>query len=375
MAKPFPLSAPPEHLEILQDVLRLRALDMAALMDTPQEEIFDRAVRLATTVTGVKVGLLSLVDGDRQFFKASHGLAITSEADRQTPLCSSFCQYVVTTRDALAVTDAREHDLLKDNPAIRDLDVIAYLGVPVHDASGHALGSFCAIHDEPHEWTEQDVQSLTDLRNMVETELMLRAVLSERQILLDEMNHRLKNLFALVSGFIRMNRRNYTEVGPLADALEDRISALARAHELIVPVVTATRNFIPEVSLLALFETVLRPHVPIGSDRLVLDGPDVQLEAQRITNLALAIHELATNAAKYGALSGLEGTLHVRWSVQDGALSLQWHENLPFGSLQPSAHKGFGTRLVQMCIEGQLGGRVVSVADPSGMRYDISFPL
>jgi two-component sensor histidine kinase len=161
----------------------------------------------------------------------------------------------------------------------------------------------------------------------------------------------------------------------LADALEDRISALARAHELIVPVVTATRNFIPEVSLLALFETVLRPHVPIGSDRLVLDGPDVQLEAQRITNLALAVHELATNAAKYGALSGLEGTLHVLWSVRDGALSLQWHEYLPCGSLQPSAQKGFGSRLIQMCIAGQLGGQVTSVADPSGMRYEISFRL
>ncbi|MEM0900033.1 MAG: GAF domain-containing protein [Pseudomonadota bacterium] len=143
-------------------------------MDSPIEDTFDRAVRLATRILGAPVGLLSLVDGERQFFKAQIGLPEPSATDRQTPLTHSFCQHVVAANAPLSVRDAREDPLVKDNLAIPDLGVIAYLGVPVHAPSGHVLGSFCAIQSEPRDWTAQEREALEDIAATIETEIALR---------------------------------------------------------------------------------------------------------------------------------------------------------------------------------------------------------
>lgn len=128
---------------------RLGALRESGLMDSEIEASFDRAVRHASRVLDAKVSLLSLVTEERQFFKAQIGLPEWAATERQTPLSHSFCQHVVRTGDSFVVEDAREHPLVKDNLAIPDLGVIAYLGVPVVTADGHVLGSFCAIQDSP----------------------------------------------------------------------------------------------------------------------------------------------------------------------------------------------------------------------------------
>ncbi|QXT40197.1 GAF domain-containing protein [Gymnodinialimonas ceratoperidinii] len=145
----FPSVAPQDHEQILGDTERLNSLAQTGLMDSDKEEGFDRLSRLASRLLGVPVSLVSLVDSKRQFFKAEEGLQGHYAETRETPLTHSFCQYVVTTEESLAVVDAREHPLLSDNAAIEDLNVIAYLGEPLHAPDGAIIGSFCAISDQP----------------------------------------------------------------------------------------------------------------------------------------------------------------------------------------------------------------------------------
>lgn len=171
---------PSGDLDNLRDPERLSALVELGLLDTPAEAVFDRAVELATQVLGVPVGLVSLVDDHRQFFKAQVGLSEPVASGRETLLSHSFCQHVVSKDRPLIINDARDDPVLKDNLAIPDLGVIAYLGVPLHDEQGHVLGSLCAIDDKPHEWTDQDRRVLENIRTGVESEIALRAELKKR---------------------------------------------------------------------------------------------------------------------------------------------------------------------------------------------------
>jgi len=111
------------------------------LLDSPPEEAFDRLTRLATTVLRVPVALVSLVDGDRQFFKSQCGLTEPLASTRQTPLTTSFCKHAVGSGEPLVVPDARRNPRFEHNPVIAD-GVIAYAGIPLITSDGHALGTF-----------------------------------------------------------------------------------------------------------------------------------------------------------------------------------------------------------------------------------------
>jgi diguanylate cyclase (GGDEF)-like protein/PAS domain S-box-containing protein len=184
--------------DILGDPERLAALERSGLLDSPEEAAFDRLTRLASRLLGTPVSLISLVSADRQFFKSRHGLADPWASERSTPLTHTFCQYVVRSGEPLVVTDARTHPLVAGNAAIADLDVIAYAGVPL-SAGEHRLGSFCVIAPEPRDWTDEDIQTLTELAALVMTELELRrtaGALEERARLLAEGEARFRAAFA-----------------------------------------------------------------------------------------------------------------------------------------------------------------------------------
>src|ERR1700733_905516 len=154
---------------------RLAELHSTRLLDSPPEESFDRLTRLTATVLNVPISLVSLVDSDRQFFKSCLGLRQPWAAQRQTPLSHSFCQHVVESRRALVVSDAREHPVLRNNPAIRDLGVIAYAGAPLITPDGNVLGTLCAIDHQPRHWTPEQVEILYNLAGSVLSEIQLYA--------------------------------------------------------------------------------------------------------------------------------------------------------------------------------------------------------
>jgi GAF domain-containing protein len=157
----------------VQDSDRLDALHATGLLDSDVTPSFDRIARVAAHVLNAPVALVSLVDADRQFFKSCLGLPEPWASERQAPLSHSFCQHAVASREPLVVDDSREHALLRDNLAIRDMGVVAYAGIPLIDADGHALGTLCVIDSQPRHWTTHQVQLLSDLAASVVTEITL----------------------------------------------------------------------------------------------------------------------------------------------------------------------------------------------------------
>jgi GAF domain len=146
----------------LSDPDRLEAIEATGLVEVKEDAVLHRLTRLAARALGAPVGLLSLVTDDRQFFASSWGLPEPWSSERGSTLLHSFCQHVVVSNLPLLVSDARENELVQDNLAIEDLEVIAYVGIPVVDADGHTLGSFCVIEHEPREWGAEDVEILHD---------------------------------------------------------------------------------------------------------------------------------------------------------------------------------------------------------------------
>ena len=177
---------------------RLAALRQTNLLDTPAEDAFDRLARLAARLLDVPIALVSLVEDDRQFFKACVGLPEPWASARQTQLSHSLCQHLVVTRQPLLIRDTRRDAVARDNQFIVDLGVAAYLGIPLIDSLGHVLGSLCVADRRPRDWTADQVAILTDLAGPVMTQIELRADLAARS----ELERRLADVQASLQALL-----------------------------------------------------------------------------------------------------------------------------------------------------------------------------
>ena len=165
--------------------LRLQALEELDVLDAPSRRSFQMLVELANKFLGTPVALISLVTNDRQFFLSSSGLGEPWATCRETPLTHSFCQHVVKRNEPLVVTDAKNHELVKDNLAISDLGVQAYLGVPIVLPDGNVIGSFCAIDDCPRAWSLDDLETIEKLVELTVVELTVKKAARRRQRILE----------------------------------------------------------------------------------------------------------------------------------------------------------------------------------------------
>ncbi len=161
----------------------------------------------------------------------------------------------------------------------------------------------------------------------------------------------------------------------MAAALSGRLLAMSRAHDLIRSAVAARMNGGESASLEELVRVLLEPHLPSGRAGVRLDGPPLRAGPRATTSLALVLNELATNAAKYGALSTPEGTLEVTWTANEDHLVLRWQEKGGPVVEAPPARKGFGSQLARLGVTGQLGGSIVYDWQPSGVVIVLSVPL
>jgi serine phosphatase RsbU (regulator of sigma subunit) len=146
----------------------------STLLPARPDESFERLARLAQRHLGVPVALVSLVSQDGQVYPGAAGLPPDIDASRYTPLTHSFCKYVVADASPLVVDDARRVALLRDNPAIPELDVIAYAGFPLTDDTDAVVGSMCVIDHVPRRWTDVELALLEDLSAACSSELKVR---------------------------------------------------------------------------------------------------------------------------------------------------------------------------------------------------------
>lgn len=200
----------------------------------------------------------------------------------------------------------------------------------------------------------------------VMTNITERKRAEERQSLLaSEVDHRARNALAIVQSIIRLTKGD--SIQGYTAAIEGRIKALSLAHSLL------SQSRWTGADLDRLLNEELSPY-KLGPDKIKVDGPEIHLSPAAAQTLALTLHEMATNAAKYGALSTASGSLDVNWAIEKGDLVLKWIEKgMPTPTKAPT--DGLGTRIVKQSIEAQLGGRVATEWRKDGLRCMLCVPL
>jgi two-component system CheB/CheR fusion protein len=188
----------------------------------------------------------------------------------------------------------------------------------------------------------------------------------QKDFLLAELEHRVKNTLATVQAITRFTARLSPSKQSMANSLVDRLAAMARTHDALTARDWQGQN------LRALVESEIAPYADPGSNRFSYIGDDMMLEPKTVLSLGLALHELATNAAKYGAFSNTTG--EVRFSAQangTGFSRLEWQE---FGGppVEQPEHEGFGTFLVQKLLEKELGAEIDVIYDREGVRCTVT---
>jgi two-component sensor histidine kinase len=183
-----------------------------------------------------------------------------------------------------------------------------------------------------------------------------------------ELNHRVKNILASVTSIFQMTRRGAASVGELADDFEGRLNALANVHS------TVFQSGGEAVSLTAVVDLTILPYRTEGESRISVGGPDVTITRDAGTTLALCLHELATNAIKYGAMSQPDGKVTLTWEVTidiEPVLTIQWIERGGPPVSTPS-RRGYGTRYIHSALATLFGAPPVITYAPDGLRCTVS---
>lgn len=201
----------------------------------------------------------------------------------------------------------------------------------------------------------------------------LKAALDDQQLLVAELQHRVRNTLAVVRSIVRRTAETSDTVDDFASHLDGRLNAFSRV-QLVV-----TRDPLAGFDLAELISEELRACAAHEGEQFTLAGPPVRLQPKAAESIGLAIHELATNAVKHGAFTVDRGRIDVCWSKEStdsGAwLSLGWKESGMSGHPVEQKREGFGTLLLQQTLQYDLGAKVTRLFEPSGFRCEIAFPL
>ncbi len=250
---------------------------------------------------------------------------------------------------------ARHHRVCAGERLAWEYDVIALNGKRIH----------METHAAPMRLADGSTAQLAVTRDISAR----RREDARRMLLINELNHRVKNTLATVQAIATFSAGRASSVEEFRAAFEGRLLALSRAHELL------TRVNWDQVSLHSLLRVAGAAY---GESRIITDGDDVDLQPRMALSLAMVLHELATNAAKYGALSRPAGTVRLRTTVvgrpSPTTMSLQWQE-ADGPTVSPPQRRGFGTRLIERSVRGELGGAVNLAFNPPGLLCTIAVPL
>ena len=193
----------------------------------------------------------------------------------------------------------------------------------------------------------------------------------QNELLSRELSHRIKNIFAVIAGLISLTARKSKQLEPIATELLARIGALGRAHEFARPHSPESAQKIASGSLRGIIKEILAPYDHVSKQRITISGDEVRVDDRGATPMALVIHELATNSAKYGALSVDQGSVEVAIERSDDAVMVRWMETAGPTVAGPPVSTGFGSDLARLSVERQLGGKIAYDWDPAGLRVSI----
>lgn len=266
------------------------------------------------------------------------------------------------------------------------LPVRSYLSVPVTSRSGEVIGGLFFGHPEPRQFNEHHEtlmlgiagQAATAMDNArlyrdAQLEIQQRRKAEERQgLLINELNHRVKNTLAIVQSLAQQSFKREVPSDAARANFNARLSALAAAHNIL------TLRHWEQALLSEIISSSVHATAGAASVMVTAEGPEVVVSPQTAVSLAMAVHELSTNAIKYGALSSHTGTIAVTWKISESAtgprLILEWQE-AGGPAVTPPGRRGFGTRMIENGLAAELQGNVVLEFARDGLRCAIDAPL
>ncbi len=330
-----------------------------AVLAQSRKRALEQEQRLAATYEHASIGISELAP-DGKFLRVNEAIASITGYSREHLLTRRLFAHthpddIDADREAFRKQVAGELEFYSvEKRYVRKDGRVIWISVrssPVRDADGQLL------------YLVRVVQDITERK----------AAESRQKLLIDELNHRVKNTLATVQSLASQSARGAVTPEAFRERFEGRLIALSKAHNQL------TLHHWESAELRELLSASLAPYAG-ASERVVLRGEDVVLRPRAVLTLAMAFHELTTNAVKYGALSVPGGRVEIRWqpinAQGDGTsgLRIEWEERDGPPVSEPE-RRGFGTTLIERGVAGDLDGRVTLAFAPEGVRCAIEIPL
>ena len=355
---------------------KLAVQDIARKMANDPGQVLPTLVDLAMELCGAIAGGISIYEIEGEVFRWHH-LRGTLErfTGATTPRQYSPCGITLDHKTPILVQKPeRVYSWLVE----ADVSLPECLLVPLYVGEAEPLGTLWIVSEDvghftkAHATTMQELAGFTGLAlQMLRSGDRLKAALEEQELLTREMGHRVKNLFAIADGMIRLSAKSAASKEQMAEALSGRLHALAGANALVRRTFNPNGQSVNASNLSEIIAAVLKPYSHAAT---TLRGPAIQVGEHATNTIALVFHEMATNAAKYGAFSTETGMVSVEWAIESGRLELVWKElgGPPLAGKPGSS--GFGSSLVTNTITRN-GGTITRAWHPEGIEVRIGLPL
>jgi two-component sensor histidine kinase len=362
---------------------RLQRLHELGLLDTPAERDFDEIVELAAAICETPIALITLVDRDRQFFKARTGLSVC-----ETPRSQSVCSFTMQGDGVLEIPDTRDDVLTRDNPLVDQPGVMMkfYAGVPLRLRDDTPLGALCVLDHAPRQLTAMQQTALETLARQVVTQIELRAALRETErtaqrlsealalqdVLAKEIDHRVRNSLQQVSAFLRLQARRAKDEGvarELRDA-QKRVNAISAIHGALY-----SSGSTEAVRMQSYFDALARnlaENVP-DDVRLHMEAEPITLPSNRASAVAVIANEFIANSLKYAFIEGKGGEIRVDLRREGEEIVGHFADDgIGVQANGSSEGTGLGMQIITASAQ-QLGGKVRFLDGP-GTAMELRLP-
>ncbi|MGE0746757.1 MAG: HWE histidine kinase domain-containing protein [Rhodospirillales bacterium] len=346
----------------------LAELGQYALQTNDLESVFDLTVRKCAETLNVELcKVLEVLPGGRELILRAgigwdDGLVGAARVPYET---GSQGGYTLRAGTPVVVDDLATETRFHGPGLLFDHGVVSGVSVLIAGTDGRAFGVLGAHTRHRRRFTQSDCDFMQSVANILASAIARRLHVQRFELALREMRHRNRNLLSIILALFNSSAQGSDDLDQFKAKYQNRLLALGRAHSLISEAGWTT------TSMRSLLTETLQPII----DRLTLDGPEVELNADTAFSLSMVLHELATNAAKYGALSAAEGRVDIAWNATDvdgqTDYALAWTER--GGPPPATGGSGFGSQLIRMVIEHQLQGKAQMDFGRDGLSARFAF--
>ena len=321
----------------VENANRLRAVERTTLLDTPAEEPYDRIARMASRMMAAPIATVTLIDRNRQFYKACVGIPEPLNSTRETSLDYSFCKHTVALGTPLVIPDTLLDERVAEIPSVTQYNVRAYAGVPLL-VSGEAVGTLCVMDLTPRSWSDEQIATLIDLAGSVMTEIQLRITIAELEVMSDlanmsradaeranrskgeflaMMSHDLRTPLNAIGGYCQLLELGIH--GPVTERQTETLARIQGAQKHLESLITEVLTFsqleagsetltlsrIPVEGVLRDVQGLVRPQLDAKGLRFVYRGSDagafVNVDEGKLKRI---LANLLTNAIKLTPTEG-----------------------------------------------------------------------